>query len=133
MLQRSSENQNPFELLSSSVVHAVTGEELDATKVFRGQRRLETLTFKVGTRLVGLRQQIVTAKNFGLGFVNVGLETIQLGTFKAQSEAYTYELPERVIPDTPLAKGRYKIKISFAAYNMEQVLHTEQTKEITIT
>ena len=56
-----------------------------------------------------------------------------MGTFGPKSEPYVHALPERLIPEIPLAKGRYKIKISYFADNLDEVLHTEPTHEITIT
>jgi hypothetical protein len=37
---------------------------------------METLRFRVGSRLVGLRQQVVTKKKIAFAYVNVAMEAI---------------------------------------------------------
>ena len=98
----------------------------------RGQRRVETLEFRVGSRLVGLRQQVVTKKKIGFVFINVAMEATPLGDFKARGDPYEFALPERVIPANPLVKGRYQIKVSYIADNIDDMVLEVPVREITI-
>jgi len=115
-----------FELLSSVVVDEATGETLEATKIVRGTCRLETVTFRAGGKLVNLRRRNMTLKSFGLMWKAVGDDTIDLGSYEAQAEPFHFDLPKQVVPSTVLAKGAYRVQITYSAANVATPLYEQE-------
>jgi hypothetical protein len=60
------------------------------------------------------------------------MEATPLGDYKAQPEPYEFALPERTIPTNPLAKGKYQIKVTYLADNLDDVVLEVPVREIEI-
>jgi len=113
-----------IEILGSKVVNEL-GEPLEATNVVRGQTRLETLTFIVRMKLDNLRRTNVTAKHFGIGWQNVGFDSIEMGNYKASDEPQHFEMPKVEVPTMIMAKGKYRVTIAYMCDNVQDTLFEE--------
>ena len=81
-------------------------------------------------QLVNLTRSVVTMKKIGFTYVNVGMDSIELGTFDVGK--HEYELPHQEVPSTSLAKGLYKVQITYTAENLPEQILRKETVEFKI-
>lgn len=127
----SSQSAPAFMFLDSVVTDKATGARLEADKVTRGQTRLEVLHFKVAEPLIGLKRVVINYKHFPLaGFQKVGVDTVEMGSYEQGHHAFT--MPEAKIPNMYLAKGRYKIDVTYSAKSHPGTVLTNIKAEFTV-
>eukprot|EP00522_Entomoneis_paludosa_P013161 CAMPEP_0172451886 /NCGR_PEP_ID=MMETSP1065-20121228/9725_1 /TAXON_ID=265537 /ORGANISM="Amphiprora paludosa, Strain CCMP125" /LENGTH=167 /DNA_ID=CAMNT_0013203857 /DNA_START=74 /DNA_END=577 /DNA_ORIENTATION=- len=120
-----------FAVLKSHVVDQATGQVCVCDKVYRGTTRLETLTFQIPTGGVqNLTRHVVTSKKLGFAYMTVNHDTLVLGSFVTAGPNQC-DLPPNVVPSTAMAKGTYRIHITYTAENIEGLLR-EETVEFCI-
>jgi len=116
---------NLFEVVGRTVVEESTGEVLEADVVRRGTVRIETLSFMVRAPLTNLKRSESIAKHFGMIWHNVGLKTVDMGSWHERAVAQEFTLPRAEIPNMALAKGKYRVTITYEAENFDAPLHRD--------
>mmetsp|Transcript_15473 Transcript_15473/g.33766 ORF Transcript_15473/g.33766 Transcript_15473/m.33766 type:complete len:207 (-) Transcript_15473:1171-1791(-) len=118
-------SEESFQVLESRVVEEGNGKPCTCDKVYRGTTRLETLKFQISQQLINLKRHVVTAKKMGFAFVTVSQEELMLGSFDASPRPVEVSLPPQQVPNTSLAKGKYRIQIKYTAENNPETLREE--------
>ena len=108
--------KRPFVFLESIVTNEATGERLSDSIVHRGSTRCERLLFEVNAPLVGLKRTVINYKQFPMvGYQKVGVDEVPMGDYFPTNESQSFELAKAKIPNLYLARGKYRIDLSYTA------------------
>ena len=105
-----------FQFVASNVTDKATGQRLSAQEVVRGTTRQETIQFYVHQNIYNLQRHVVTTKKMGFAYIQVASTDLDMGNFQPSiNDMFSFDLPDETVPNSILAKGKYRIHISYTA------------------